>query len=625
MSDHSLPHNLPTSAETPIGHVGSARKKNSNYQDLPNHMDFSTSVCQVHTLKVGMNPLQPFLPGKAARSAGSGFAIKLANKTFFVTNHHVIDSGKKISITLPKYGAQKFPVRIAADAPEIDLTLLRVPGKHDIDITPLTIGDSDAIPNGTAVIAAGYPLGQNGLKITSGGKAGVQVMHGTEYTQTDAALCPGNSGGCLLTPGEDGTFEVIGINNAIIPGQNNVGYAIPSELLKVFLSNYLYTYKNASAEARKQTLLIHKPVFGMGTEPMNSTLAKYINSTSGVSGLYVNTSVKGSVVGDALHEDDQLLKINGYPITPFGQCVVPWNRRGPVDIACVLGRFKLGSSIELEYERNGVVEKTDVSYDQKDPRIVKPIYWPYEKPASAVFAGMVVQELNLNLVSMFSKVNPLLGRYLTIGAQCNEPALIVSYVLEGGIVSEKGHITPAMTLNSVNGTTISTLEQLKREVSKESQFYKIGFHDNMHLIISSNELLMDHEFISSTFGNLLQDTALLQPVACKTQACLCADISCSHCATTVPSTDERNQEQGMHRIQTKAIPITKTTCKSSELEKLLMNTTTHKQEEQEQEEQVSASVANETNEDAHNPEMDPYEIEQLKMALPREMWSELGF
>ena len=650
MSDHLLPHNLPVSSNAQIGSVAAARKIKSNFEDVPNHMDFSTSVCQVHTLKVGMNPLQPYLPGKLARSAGSGFAIKLANKTFFITNHHVIDAGKKVTISLPHYGAQQFPVRIMGDSPEMDLTLLRIPSKYDLEVSAIKIGNSDTVLDGTNVIAVGYPLGQNGQKITSGGLSGKQVMHGTDYIQTDAALCPGNSGGCLLTPNDEGVYEVVGINNAIIPGQNNVGYAIPSETLKIFLSNYLYTYQHASEEERKKTLLIKTPVFGMSAQPMNTTLAKYIGSQSGIKGLYVNTAIPGSVVGQILNEGDQLLKINGYDITPYGQCVVPWNNIGPVDIACVLGRFKLGDSIALEYERDGTCVKSSIVYKQMDPRIVRPIYWPYQHPSTVVYAGMVIQELNLNLVSMFSNVNPLLGKYLTIDAQCHEPALIVSCILEGGIMSQKGKVSPAMTLNSINGKAVKTIKKLRQEIATESNFYKFGFHDNVHVVVSNDELLMDHEFISSTFGSVLKDTDLLKPVECKEDVCVCADIGCQSCGGEKPKKNENTQDIG-HLIQTQAQTVN--VNKSVELEKILLNTrleevcsSASKIDEIDPFEATtycetittppppppSRSSLSKASTDnpisiasiAEDNELDEFEQEQLRKALPKEMWLELG-
>ena len=335
---------------------------------------------------------------------------------------------------------------------------------------------------------------------------------------------------------------------------------------------------------------------------MTETLAKYINSHSGMKGLYVNAAMPGSVAGQLLKEDDQLLKINGYDITPFGQCIVPWSKGGPVDIACVMGRFKLGDPISVEYERNGSVEKGDIGYTQMDPRIVRPIYWPYQVPVSAVYAGMVVQELNLNLVALFSNVNPLLGKYLSIDAQCSEPALIVSYVLDGGIVSEKGQVSPAMTLNSVNGKAVRTLKQLLCETQKESAFYKIGFHDNINVIISNKELVMDHEFISSTFGNVLKNTALLPVVACLTDACACEDIGCSKCST------KHNTLQGdVQLIQTKTYAPGKTHTKGKELEKLLINT-------------PDQPECNSTTEDAENkdpsknvevPTLEPVKTEQI--------------
>ena len=617
MTETSLPHNLPTSVSQPIGFIGAANNFTPNFEDVPSHMDFSNSVCQVHTTKMSMNPLQPYLPGKMAKSAGSGFAIQLANKTFFVTNHHVIDAGKKVAVTLPKYGAQKFPARIVADSPAMDLCLLKIPGKHQVDITTLAIGNSDRLANGATVIAVGYPLGQNGQKLTTGVKAGNQVMHGVEYIQTDAALCPGNSGGGLLSQSSDGAYEVIGINNAIIPGQNNVGYAIPSEVLKVFLANYVYTYKNASPEARKQTLLIEQPVFGLAASPMTETLVRYTNSTSGITGLHVNAAVGGSVAGQALREDDQLLTINGYEITPFGQCLVPWNKAGPVDIARVLGRFKLGDVVNVGYEREGTKETAELSYTQMDPRVVRPIYWPYQTPNSAIYAGMVVQELNLNLVSLFSKVNPLLGKYMTIDAQCNDPALVVSYVLEGGLVGEKGVVSPAMTLNDVNGKPVRTLDQLAKEIVKPSKFYKIGFHDNVHLVLSNEELMMDLDFVESTFGSSLKDTALLKPCACEMEVCACEHVGCDHCDK---NKKKEAKDEGSALIATRRYVPGKTHKKSEDLEKLLLNSKAPEAPTVEAavEEVLLEPVATE-------PEpVDEFEMATLRNALPREMWGELG-
>jgi len=609
-----LPINLHTSCQTPIGFIGTVAATH-NFEDVPDTMDFSSSVCQVHTTKVGMNPLQPFLNGKASRSEGSGFAIQLANKIFFVTNHHVIASGRRISLSLPKYGAQKFPVRIVADSPEMDLSLLRISGKHNVDIETLTIGNSDEVSDGSKLIAVGYPLGQNGQKITTGGKAGNQVMHGTDYIQTDCALCPGNSGGSLLHE-NNGKWEVVGINNAIIPGQNNVGYAIPSQVLKVFLDNYLYTYKNASPDARKQTLLVSKPVFGLGLQPMTPTLLSYLGHDKiGMKGMYVNQSIPGSVVGDHIKEDDQLLKINGYEVTPFGQCIVPWNSAGPVDFARVTSRFKLGESISAQVVRQGKLTDLEIDYLQKDPRIVRPIYFPYEHPKAAIYAGMVVQELNLNLVNMFMKVNPLLGKYASLTSQCEEPCLVVSFVLDGGIMSAKGNVSPAMTLNSINGKRVNNLKQLAIEASKESAFYKIQFHDNVHVIVSNNELVSDHQFISATFGGMLKDTHLVQPVAFVGADCFVGDahIGCETCGKST-------EKDASHIEHTFSEPKKKNKGKNNELEILLKNAPEKKlvstEEVVTEELAVPVQVA--------TTDYDEYEIEQMKAALPAEMLAELG-
>ena len=616
--NHDLPVNLHSSCQNPIGFVGTVAAS-ANFTDVPSSMDFSSSVCQVHTTKIGMNPLQPFLNGKVSRSEGSGFAIQLANKTFFVTNHHCISSGKKVSLSLPKYGAQRFPVRIVADAPEMDLTLLRISGKHNVDVQTLRIGNSDHVSDGSKLIAVGFPLGQNGQKITTGGKSGNQVMHGTDYLQTDAALCPGNSGGSLLHE-NDGEWEVVGINNAIIPGQNNVGYAIPSEVLKVFLCNYLYTYKNASTEERKQTLFIAKPVFGLGLERMTDTLLSYLGHESiGMKGMYVNQSIGGSVVGSGggVKEDDQLLKLNGYEVTSFGQCIVPWNRAGPVDLARVTSRFKLGDSIRIQVARAGAIVDLEVDYVQKDPRIVRPIYFPYERPKAAIYAGMVVQELNLNLVNMFMKVNPLLGKYATLSSQCEDPCLVVSFVLQGGLIGEKGNVSPSMTLNAINGKRVRDLAQLAVEIRKDSRFYKVQFHDNVHAILSNEELIQDHQFISSTFGGMLRGTTLLQPVAYSGDDCL---IGIEHAGCEKCGGATKKHAHDIEKKYTK--PKKENKKKNEELGLLIKNVSAER--EPVAEDPACCDPCNDDDIKELEVEYDEFEIQQMRAVLPTEMLEELG-
>ncbi|RSC30037.1 DegQ family serine endoprotease [Agrobacterium sp. FDAARGOS_525] len=164
---------------------------------------------------------------QARMSAGSGVIID-TNKGYVLTNHHVVDGGSKISVTL-KDGRQ-LPAKLVGSDKETDIALLQINANN---LTAIQIGDSDALKVGDYVVAIGNPFGL-GQTVTSGivsalGRSGLNIEGYEDFIQTDASINPGNSGGALVTL--DG--KLIGINTAIIsPAGANVGigFAVPSNM-----------------------------------------------------------------------------------------------------------------------------------------------------------------------------------------------------------------------------------------------------------------------------------------------------------------------------------------------------------------------------------------------------------
>jgi len=164
---------------------------------------------------------------QAKMSAGSGVIVD-ATRGYVITNHHVIDGGSEISVTL-KDGRQLTAELIGSDE-ETDIALLRV---EPDDLSAIAIGDSDNLKVGDYVVAIGNPFGL-GQTVTSGivsalGRGGLNIESYEDFIQTDASINPGNSGGALVTL--DG--KLIGINTAILsPAGANVGigFAVPSNI-----------------------------------------------------------------------------------------------------------------------------------------------------------------------------------------------------------------------------------------------------------------------------------------------------------------------------------------------------------------------------------------------------------
>jgi len=172
-----------------------------------------------------------------AGGSGSGFIFDRAGR--ILTNHHVVSGAHAIQVELQD--GRAFVAEVVGADPLTDLAVLQVPQG---DLPALSFGDSDAIQVGDWVVAIGNPFGLEhtvsaGI-ISAKERTGRDVQLGDRdayfsFLQTDASINPGNSGGPLL----DLEGRVVGINTAINQKANNIGFAIPIEMIKELLPRLL--------------------------------------------------------------------------------------------------------------------------------------------------------------------------------------------------------------------------------------------------------------------------------------------------------------------------------------------------------------------------------------------------
>ena len=174
-------------------------------------------------------------------SCGSGVIVgRTGSALYIVTNHHVIEGAKTLSVGFVDGTAAAAEV-VGSDE-SLDLAVIKVAlGSLSADtrtaIAVAEFGDSSALKVGNQVVAIGNALGY-GQSVTTGIVSAVErsVTTGTDdsgepvtatYIQTDAAINPGNSGGALLNM--DG--ELVGINSAKVSSEEveGMGYAIPAD------------------------------------------------------------------------------------------------------------------------------------------------------------------------------------------------------------------------------------------------------------------------------------------------------------------------------------------------------------------------------------------------------------
>mgnify|MGYP000988659794 CR=1 FL=1 len=169
---------------------------------------------------------------------GSGTGFVWDTEGHIVTNNHVVENAKEVTITY--YDGIVRDASIVGTDPDSDLAVLKIEDFRT-DIQPVTMGDSTTVKTGDFVAAIGNPFGNNGTMtqgIVSALERSFELESGSTETghytipdmiQTDAAINPGNSGGVLINL----QGEVIGVVNSFASSTYSsagIGYAIPSTL-----------------------------------------------------------------------------------------------------------------------------------------------------------------------------------------------------------------------------------------------------------------------------------------------------------------------------------------------------------------------------------------------------------
>ncbi|MEO8007962.1 MAG: trypsin-like peptidase domain-containing protein, partial [Betaproteobacteria bacterium] len=175
-----------------------------------------------------INPYK--VQGRVTRIVGSGFIVD--PKGLIITNSHVAFGRQTLYVTLDD--GTVVPAHLLGADPIFDIAVLQIQKPDKGKLPMVALGDSEHVRVGESVITIGNPLGLD-QTVTRGIVSGVnRNLPGTPLSssepliQTDAPINPGNSGGPLLNM----CGEVIGMNTAIIADAQNIGFAIPINLVK---------------------------------------------------------------------------------------------------------------------------------------------------------------------------------------------------------------------------------------------------------------------------------------------------------------------------------------------------------------------------------------------------------
>jgi serine protease Do len=172
---------------------------------------------------------------------GSGFVLDRDGR--ILTNYHVIRDADRITVVMEEGEEEKeYEAEVVGFDQFTDIAIIQIDPPADVRTVPL--GDSDAIRVGDWVMAIGTPFGQLQGTATVGivsakGRSDLTIIGGDatyqNYIQTDASINFGNSGGPLVNT----RGEAIGINTAINPSGQGIGFAIPINMAKNIMAELI--------------------------------------------------------------------------------------------------------------------------------------------------------------------------------------------------------------------------------------------------------------------------------------------------------------------------------------------------------------------------------------------------
>jgi len=176
---------------------------------------------------------------------GQGSGVILDEAGLVITNWHVVapvvlgdPRERKLELAVKLRDGRTRRAQMLSSSANRDLALLQIVLEGGEKVQPVEIGRSGDLMIGETLIAIGNPQGHantvtSGVLSAIGRTIQVRTPDGTvrsypDLLQTDAAINQGNSGGALL----DITGKLVGINNAMAMGAENIGFAIPVDVVR---------------------------------------------------------------------------------------------------------------------------------------------------------------------------------------------------------------------------------------------------------------------------------------------------------------------------------------------------------------------------------------------------------
>jgi serine protease Do len=267
--------------------------------------------------------------------SGLGSGVIISTDGYIVTNNHVVDGAKQVTVVLSD--GRELSARVVGRDPQTDIAVVKVAAR---DLPAITFASSRKVEVGDRVLAIGNPFGI-GETVTTGIVSATQRRAGLglkyeDFIQTDAAINPGNSGGALV----DVEGRLVGINTAILSrsgGFQGVGLAVPADLVGNVVDNLVAHGK------------VVRGYLGIGIQDLTPSLADSFGLKAQGGALVTDVQPGSPAARAGIKSGEVVTAIDGQPVDSASR------------LSLTVGETQPGTKVALDLLNNGRTEKVSLT------------------------------------------------------------------------------------------------------------------------------------------------------------------------------------------------------------------------------------------------------------------------
>jgi len=359
-------------------------------------------------------------PAREFKQQGVGSGFIISQDGYILTNNHVVEDADQIKVKLSN--GKEYTGKVVGRDPKTDLAVVKI--ERSSELHPLTLGNSEDLKVGSWVVAIGSPFGLE-QTVTAGIVSAKGRVIGSgpydNFIQTDASINPGNSGGPLINM----RGEVVGINTAIIPNGQGIGFAIPVNTAKEIVPQL------------EEKGHVTRGWLGVSIQEVTPDLAKSFALKEKQGALVAQVVTGGPAEKAGIEQGDVILGFDGKEIAESK------------DLPRIVASTPVGKTVTVKLLRNGKAIDRQVKLGEMEEKVDTS-----KLSSSHKTLGVEVQNLT-----------PEIAKELGVK---RDAGIVVTQVEPGSSAADAG-IHPGDVIKQVNRKPVKNVEDFVQKVDKATE------------------------------------------------------------------------------------------------------------------------------------------------------------